>query len=166
MGNKFSINTHKELYNDRGVICLPIYFELLNYIGVKDIKTIRSILYVDKTRHFKYKFKYQNIMLNFFYNPFKNRKYFDLKDSLSIDKLLIHHSLNGNVYIVDYMINYFRLKNKISKINAKPPLVISKVNKKPVNSKYSNYKHTIITSLLTTNKDNFCISMIKRYFIF
>ena len=64
MGNKFCINTHKELYNDRGVICLPIYFELLNYIGVK-ILTIRSILYVDKTRHFKYKFKYQNIMLNF-----------------------------------------------------------------------------------------------------
>ena len=54
------------------------------------------------------------------------------------------------------MINYFRLKNKVSMINTKPPMVISKVNKKPINSKYSNYKHTIIASM-TTKKDNFVL---------
>ena len=98
MGNNISIKSHVELYNDRGIKCLPIYFNILHYIGINDKETIKSIIYVDKTRHYKFIEAYKKSMLKYFYNPFGFKNImFNKNDLLACDKVLIYHILKGNI---------------------------------------------------------------------
>lgn len=165
MGNNISIKSHVELYNDRGIKCLPVYFNILHYIGINDKETIRSIIYVDKTRHYKFIEAYKKSMLKYFYNPFGFKNImFNKNDLLACDKVLIYHILKGNIRLVNFMINHLKLNDKIFfPIRNKSASIITN-NKNYYNSHayHYTYSHTILTALLTTNKDNYSIHCIKK----